>query len=244
MWPLLLFTIDTATDMLTRAILRALFALLIGFLLVNNPTDMTVLLVQIIGGLFALSGLVAFIGYFTAKARATGFRPVFPIVGVGSLAFGVVLLLMPTMFVNILMYVLGILLCLIGLGQIVNLISYRFAPIMWSLYLIPLLTIAAGVFVIAYPMATASLPFMILGIAYIFYGVCEFFMGIRYYRYYRSYEAEQAELAAAKAAQEAATAEEVATEVVTETAAAADSDSTTSDDSEIPTAQLPESSTL
>ena len=186
--------------MLTRAILRSLCALLIGFLLVSNPTEMTVLLVQIIGGLFALSGVIAFIGYFTAKVRATGFRPVFPIVGIGSLAFGACLLVWPTLFVNILMYVLGVLLCLIGIGQIVNLISYRhFSPLTWSLFVLPLLIMIAGVFVLLRPLEAASLPFTILGIAYIIYGVCEFILGIRFYRHRRRYEAVLAEQEAREA---------------------------------------------
>ena len=55
--------------MLTRSIFRALCAMLIGFLLVSNPTDMTVLLVQVIGGLFILSGIIAIIGYFINTSR-------------------------------------------------------------------------------------------------------------------------------------------------------------------------------
>lgn len=189
--------------MLTRSILRSLCALLVGFLLVSNPTEMTVLIVQIIGGLFTLSGIIAFIGYFTAKVRATGFRPVFPIVGLGSVALGVLLLLMPMQFVNILMYVLGVLLCLMGVGQIISLISNRtFAPLTWSLFVMPLLIIATGIFILLRPIQAASLPFMILGGAYIFYGVIEFIFGFRFYRYRRIYDAAAAEQAAAE--QEAA----------------------------------------
>lgn len=190
--------------MLTRSILRSLCALLVGFLLLSNPTEMTVLIVQIIGGLFTLSGIIAFIGYFTAKVRATGFRPVFPIVGLGSVALGVLLLLMPMQFVNILMYVLGVLLCLVGVGQIISLIGNRtFAPLTWSLFVMPLLIIATGIFILLRPIQAASLPFMILGGAYIFYGVIEFIFGFRFYRYRRIYDAAAAEQAAAEAAREA-----------------------------------------
>lgn len=181
--------------MLSRAIFRALCALLIGFLLVSNPTKMTVLLVQIIGGLFAVSGLLAIIGYFTARIRQSGFRPVFPIVGVGSLAFGAVLLLLPDKFVDFLMYVMGGLLVLIGIGQIANLINYRkFSPLSWSLFVLPLLLAAAGVLVIVYPIEAASVPFTILGVAYIIYGVGEFLLGIRFYRHRRLYDAAQKDL--------------------------------------------------
>ena len=213
--------------MLTRAILRALCALLIGFLLVSNPTDMTVLLVQIIGGLFVLSGIVAFIGFFVMKRNAqsedASFRPVFPIVGVGSLALGVMLLLMPMQFVNILMYVLGVLLCLVAAGQIICLIGNRhFAPISWSLFVLPLLLFAAGIVVLLRPMQAASLPFLILGGAFILYGVVEFIFGIRFYRYRRIYEA-------ALAARQAAEAREVeAVEL------SGDDDSDDSDDAPTP----------
>ncbi|MBR1755072.1 MAG: DUF308 domain-containing protein [Bacteroidaceae bacterium] len=177
--------------MLTRSILRALCALLVGILLVSNPTEMTVLLVQIIGGLFALSGIITFIGYFTEKARASGFRPMFPVVGAGCLAFGVCLLVWPTMFVNILMYVLGVLLCLIGIGQILALVKNRyFAPLGWQLFLLPVLLIAAGVFIVVRPLEAASVPFIVLGVSYILYGAGEFLLGIRFWRCRRRYEAE------------------------------------------------------
>ena len=179
--------------MLTRAILRALCALLVGFLLISNPTDMTVLIVQIIGGLFALSGLIAIVGYFTSRAKSSGFRPVFPVVGIGSLAFGVCLFVWPSQFVSILMYVLGGLLTIIGTWQIYNLIGNRkFAPITWSLFVLPLMIVAAGVFVIINPIEGASIPFIILGSAFIVYGVCEFLLGIRFYRYHRLFEAAEA----------------------------------------------------
>ena len=178
--------------MLTRAILRSLCALLVGFLLVSNPSDMSSLFVQIIGGLFALSGILACIGYFTTHARESGFRTMFPIVGVGSLAFGVFLLIWPEQFINIFMYVLGGILCLVGLVQIISLISYRkFAPLTWSLFILPLLIIAAGILVVSYPMETASVPFTILGSAFIVYGVTEFIFGIRFYRCRRLFDAAQ-----------------------------------------------------
>ncbi len=214
--------------MLTRSILRSLCALLVGFLLVSNPTEMTVLIVQIIGGLFTLSGIIAFIGYFTAKVRATGFRPVFPIVGLGSVALGVLLLLMPMQFVNILMYVLGVLLCLVGVGQIISLISNRtFAPLTWSLFVMPLLIIATGIFILLRPIQAASLPFMILGGAYIFYGVIEFIFGFRFYRYRRIYDAAAAEQAAAEQAAAEAAREAEAVEII-------DDATTIPEDSDLP----------
>lgn len=198
--------------MLTRSILRALCALLVGFLLVSNPTEMTVLIVQIIGGLFALSGLVAIIGYFITRSQhrravrraaelgatapeASSLAPMFPVVGVGSLAFGAFLLCFPHQFVGYLLYVLGGLLVLIGVWQVVLLINARkYAPLSWPLFVLPVLNVAAGVVAICFPQQTVELLFTVLGVGYILYGVSEFYFGVRFYRYRRLFEAEERRL--------------------------------------------------
>ena len=195
--------------MLTRSILRALCALLVGFLLVSNPTEMTVLIVQIIGGLFALSGLVAIIGYFITRSQhrravrraaesgatapeSSSLEPMFPVVGVGSLAFGAFLLCFPHQFVGYLLYVLGGLLVLIGVWQVVLLINARkYAPLSWPLFVLPVLNVAAGVVAICFPQQTVELLFTVLGVGYILYGVSEFYFGVRFYRFRRMFEAEE-----------------------------------------------------
>lgn len=194
---------------LTFYILRAICALGVGFLLASNPTEMTTLLIQIIGGLFVLSGLVAFIGYFTssfqmrrarqrlaalADVAASDIRLPSPstvslVVGVGSVALGALLILQPVLFIHILMYVLGALLVLLGFYQLVVLVGYRrVAPLSFSLFVMPVLVATAGVVVVCYPMQTASMPFIILGVAYILYGVTEFFYGLRLHRFQRLLE--------------------------------------------------------
>lgn len=66
-------------------IFRAVCALLIGLLLVSNPERMTGLLVQVIGGLFLISGLVSLINYFIIRySDKVPVKPVFPMVGLGS----------------------------------------------------------------------------------------------------------------------------------------------------------------
>ena len=197
--------------LLTSFILRAVCALAVGILLVSNPTEMTALLVQIIGGLFVLSGLIAFFGYFTtnyrtkrarrriaalADADSANIRIPSPstislVVGIGSMALGVFLILQPTLFIHILMYVLGGLLVLLGFYQLVSLISFRhMAPLAFSLFVMPVLVAAAGVVVVCHPMEAAALPFIILGIAFILYGITEFVYGIRLYRFQRLLESQ------------------------------------------------------
>ena len=161
---------------LTSYIFRSLCALLIGFLLVCNPTEMTTLIVQIIGGLFVLSGLFAIIGYFVSHRRLLQTRErlaalseadgiyvpsipaVYLLVGLGSMALGVVLILWPHLFIDILMYLLGALLVLTGIYQIVTMFTFRkVAPLSFSLFLLPAAIAAAGGFILFYPLESASL---------------------------------------------------------------------------------------
>lgn len=174
-------------------ILRALCAVAVGFLLVSNPSSMANLLIQIVGGLFAFSGLMAFIGYFSAKMnRGSALRPVFPFVGIGSLAFGAVLMCWPAQFKEIFMYVLGALLVIVGLSQMWSLFRNRsVAPISFSLFIIPLLVVVgAGVMILRFPAESASLPLTVFGVIFIFYGVSEFFLGLRLWRWQKAYDAQ------------------------------------------------------
>lgn len=174
-------------------ILRSLCAIAVGFLLVSRPTSIADLLIQVVGGLFTLSGLAAIFSYFTNRAsNHSALRPVFPFAGLGSLAFGTVLIVWPTQFKEIFMYVVGGLLVVFGLSQVWSLVkNRRVAPLSFSLFMLPLLVvIAAGVMIVLYPTESASLPFTVFGIIAIFYGVNEFFLGIRLWRFQRLYDAQ------------------------------------------------------
>lgn len=90
-------------------IFRAVCAMLVGILLVFNPERMTGLLVQVIGGLFLISGMVSLINYFIiVSSDKQTFKPSFPLVGLGSVLFGVFLGFFPELFITYLMYILWV----------------------------------------------------------------------------------------------------------------------------------------
>lgn len=101
---------------LNYALVSSLCALVIGILLVTWPDVAVSYLVITIGVLFLIPGLVGLFSYLALlnKSKADAPRPVFPIVALGSTLFGVWLIIMPSFFVGVLMYVLGILLVLGG----------------------------------------------------------------------------------------------------------------------------------
>ena len=117
-------------------IFRAVCALLIGLLLVSNPERMTGLLVQVIGGLFLISGLVSLINYFIIRySDKVPVKPVFPMVGLGSLLFGVFLGFFPGLFITYLMYIFGFLMVVAGVNQLWNMFRLRrLIPFRWYVF--------------------------------------------------------------------------------------------------------------
>jgi uncharacterized membrane protein HdeD (DUF308 family) len=165
-------------------ILRAISATLLGVLLILCPQKAISFVVIAIGILFIVPGLLSLIGYFTSnKAK----RPEMPVLfaGIGSLLFGVVLVAAPSFFVNVLMYILGIILIVGAIEQIVVLIRARkWATVPVAFYLIPLLILAAGFLVLFNPFKTAEIAFILIGVTCLIYGIMEFVYWLKFKRRY------------------------------------------------------------
>lgn len=171
-------------------IFRAVCALLVGILLIANPENMTILMVQVIGGLFLISGLVSVINYFIVRySDKVVVKPMFPIIGLGSFLFGIVLGFYPELFIVYLMFIVGGLMLIGGINQLWNMFRLRhYIPFRWYVLVMALLIIALGVFVIVYPIESASLPFLLIGINCMLYGVAELINGVRWRKYDRMYK--------------------------------------------------------
>lgn len=132
----------------------------------------------------------------TAKASS---RIFFPIIGLGSILFGVILLLYPDEFRAILLYILGAFLMLAGIAQLIHLNKmsrqYRLGA---TPFVVGTLITLAGVAVVLIkwfgskevtPLAdgtvpaTALLPSYIFGVAGIIYGLSEIIYAIQFRHY-------------------------------------------------------------
>ena len=166
-------------------IFRAVCSLIVGVLLVANPEKMTALLIQVIGGLFIISGAVSVINYFVIRySKDAVVKPFFPIVGVGSLLFGVFLCFFPTLFINYLMFLLGGMMILAGFSQLWSMFRYRrVVPFRWYVFLTAVLILFLGIFIVFNPLQSASIPFVIIGVTFMIYGVAELLNGIRLRKY-------------------------------------------------------------
>jgi len=165
-------------------ILRAISAILLGALLILCPQNAIFFVVITIGILFIVPGLLSLISYFTSDRTKRPDMP-FLLAGIGSLLFGVVLVSVPNFFVNVLMYILGIILIIGAIEQIVVLIRFRKrATVPAAFYVIPLLILVAGVLVLFNPFKTAEIAFILIGVTCLIYGITEFIYWLKFKRKY------------------------------------------------------------
>lgn len=176
-------------------VFRALCAIVMGMLLIQFPDDTMVGITIAIGVLFLLSGVVSIASYMSVRKHTTeyevydaqgrliaGRKPMFPLVGIGSVLLGVILAVMPKTFVSWLMYILGFALVMAALAQLVAFFSARRIPVVgWGYAVCPLALLLAGLFVMFYPLESASAPLLILGWCLLLYGVTEYVNETKYY---------------------------------------------------------------
>lgn len=193
--------------------IRAIIVLVTGFLLVRYREETMTWMTITVGILFLLSGLVSCIAYYfekekvakkTAKAEQQEGEqeeenlksPSFPIAGVGSIALGIILAVMPNTFITWVVYILAALLILGAVNQFMNLArSRQYARIPVYMWLFPTVILAIAILLISKPIETAQLPLLVLGWAFMYYGVLEFILIIRMYLVRKSYEkAEEAKV--------------------------------------------------
>ena len=161
------------------SLVRSLCAIIVGALLVKYREQTVTWMTIAIGVLFFLSGVVSCATYFAARRNSDmpqvfDVKPQFPIVGLGSLILGLILALMPTVFVGFLMYILAAILILGAVGQFVSLASVsRMAHIGFYFWIMPSLTLLVGIIAVVYPQGIASAPLFVIGWCLMLYGVVE-----------------------------------------------------------------------
>ena len=186
--------------------IRAIIVLVTGFLLVRYREETMTWMTITVGILFLLSGLVSCIAYYfekekvakkTAKAEQQEGQqeeenlksPSFPIAGVGSIALGIILAVMPNTFITWVVYILAALLILGAVNQFMNLArSRQYARVPVYMWLFPTVILTVAILLISKPIETAQLPLLVLGWAFMYYGVLEFILIIRMYLVRKSYE--------------------------------------------------------
>ena len=167
--------------------IRALVSIIIGVLLIRYREETVRGLTILIGALFLITGLISCITYLTDRKhrddtvvldasgrQISGFRPTFPIVGIGSMVLGAMLTLAPTAFTTGLTYIIAAMLILGAVNQFVMLAAInRIIRVHVIFWLLPCVVLFIGGVAIVKPEWIAQAPIFILGWALALYGVIE-----------------------------------------------------------------------
>ncbi len=160
-----------------NVIVRSVATIIIGVLLVMQREVILPIIVQCIGAAFILPGLFALVSSLLNKKKATmqKWQPtVMMLTSVGSIVFGLWLLLSPSFFVEILMMLLGVLITLHGLYQMMTLILARkYSSVPFVMFIMPLTLIIVGLAVLVNPFDAASVPFVLLGVGAVIGGISD-----------------------------------------------------------------------
>lgn len=156
---------------LSYSFLRIICALVIGLVLVMFPDQASDYFVITIGVIFLVPSLISIIGYY---AQGSEVRRRFPIEGIGSLLFGLWLVIMPGFFADLLTFVLGFILVMGGVQQIASLVAARkWILVPGGFYVVPVLILIAGLIALFNPTGVRSTAFIIIGVTSLVYAVSE-----------------------------------------------------------------------
>lgn len=175
---------EKKTTGITMAMLRGIAALLIGILLVFWSQNAVTYLIMAVGCLFLIPGLLSLLAYFRQTSpegnRSFGWSQV---LGIGSILFGLCLIFSPVFFEKSLMYALGIILSYAGLSEIIQLtVARQWTRVPVGFYVTPVLVMLVGIFILFNPIESANVPFIILGIGCMVYGLSDMVNVIKFRR--------------------------------------------------------------
>ena len=175
---------EKKTTGITMAMLRGIAALLIGILLVFWSQNAVTYLIMAVGCLFLIPGLLSLLAYFRQTSpegnRSFGWSQV---LGIGSILFGLCLIVSPVFFEKSLMYALGIILSYAGLSEIIQLtVARQWTRVPAGFYVTPVLVMLVGIFILFNPIESANLPFIILGVGCMVYGLSDMVNVIKFRR--------------------------------------------------------------
>ena len=178
------------------SLFRAVCSIVLGALLVRYREQTVTWITISMGVLFFLSGLVSCFIWFGQKRRSdepqvfdadgrqiSGFKPSFPLAGIGSIILGATLALMPATFVAGLMYVLAAILIVGALNQFFSLATAsRYARIGLVWWIMPSVVLLVGIIAVIRPSTIASAPLFVIGWCMMLYGVVECINAMKIYR--------------------------------------------------------------
>lgn len=147
---------------------------MIGITVLVVPDLTLITVMRALGVLLLIDGAVAYlIRYFRKQNKNQNIYSLMPR-GTLSIIMGTILVLFPTLLVNVFVFVFGLILVLAGFSQLLNQLGGK-GKLGFSLFLtlIALISLVAGIVLLAKPFESAQVILMIFGAVIALYGIGE-----------------------------------------------------------------------
>lgn len=134
-----------------NSVIRSVVMVLVGLLLLLMNDGAVTLLVRLLGVAFFLPALVSVVNVWLSRAEGgLSSKMIVALVGVGSMAFGVVLIARPVLFEGIFVKLLALLLLLVAVYQMVVLLQLRRKISLGkAMFIVPLLLVVVAIVLLA-----------------------------------------------------------------------------------------------
>lgn len=180
-----MFSVRSANP--NRLLFRGLISMLIAIAVVAIPDLSLIMVMRGLGVFLLLDGLIAMlITYYRRKKQPQSAFAIVPR-GAASLILGAILLVFPTLLVNIFVFVIGLILLLAGLSQLSTQISGRsIMGFSWLLTLIAIVALISGIVMLTRPFESAQAILVFFGVIIGIYGIGEIIWSVKLRKYQKS----------------------------------------------------------
>ncbi|MGI5913619.1 MAG: HdeD family acid-resistance protein [Bacteroidales bacterium] len=158
------------------SLVSCIISLVLGLVMVIWPELVADYLVFALGLLFLIPGAISIISYFVNKRRNVSIGLPIRLSGLGSVLFGLLLMLVPSFFANMIVFILGMAIAMGGLFQIVQLYHAReWVKVSAFAYVVPILLFILGIYSILNPSDAKEKTFLVIGVGILVYAVSGLF---------------------------------------------------------------------
>ena len=150
---------------------RALVALVLGLAMIIWPGVAVNTVFRILGAVLIVVGGVSIALALKERSQHDN---LITVNGIFDIIFGLLLMVFPGFFAGLLMYFLGAVMLIFGVGQIVNLLlARRSVPVPWGLIALPFVIAVLGIIVLCNIFRAQETLFIVFGAALVVYAVTE-----------------------------------------------------------------------
>ena len=164
-----------------KKLIRSISIMLFGLVLVILSDGAMTVLIRLVGAAFFLPALVSIINLYVSRAESKMISKVLiSIIDVGSMAFGIWLMVSPGHFENVFVKLLAVMLLVFAVYQVVVIMSaQRHSIVPAQMYIAPLLLVIAGILLFAVDFSSLSTISIIFGLSAVVAGVSDMLLTMR-----------------------------------------------------------------